>query len=86
MEFDIFSALLIFASSSDDETEETINLEIGDVYEGGIVFHVNSTGEHGLAAAMGDLGIMNWHEAMDSESIDWFVPSISQSWIQDTTP
>ena len=47
MEFDSFSALLIFAYSSDDETEETINLEIGDVYEGGIVFHVNSTGEHG---------------------------------------
>jgi hypothetical protein len=69
--------LLIFGCIKDnDEPQETLNLEIGDVYEGGIIFQLS--GQHGLVAAMEDLGAMNWFDAMDSESNDWSVPSINQ--------
>ena len=44
---------LVFACS-DDSNSEDVNLEIGDIYQGGIVFSVNSSG--GLIAAIGDLG------------------------------
>jgi hypothetical protein len=72
------SAFLIFACSSDDSTVETVNLEIGDVYENGIVFQVNGNGTSGMLAKTGDTGLMNWYEAMDSESNDWTVPTIYQ--------
>jgi hypothetical protein len=36
-------------------TENTPQREVGDLAEGGIVFYVDETGEHGLVAAMEDL-------------------------------
>ena len=36
------------------------NPEIGDYCFGGIVFYIDSTGEHGLVAAMEDLGEFQW--------------------------
>jgi hypothetical protein len=69
---------IIFGCSNDSDEPETLNLQIGDIYENGIIFQLNSTGEHGLVASMGDLGGMNWYEAMDSESNGWYIPSINQ--------
>ena len=74
----LLSALLIFACSSGDSTMETVNLEIGDFYEDGIVFQVNANGTSGMLAKTGDTGLMSWYEAMDSESNDWVVPTIYQ--------
>ena len=37
------------------------NIEIGAIYQGGLVFYVDGTGEHGLVAAMEDLdGFYEW--------------------------
>ena len=71
---------LFFVSSCEDEAQsgyqENISyLEIGDVYEGGIIFQLDDTGQHGLVAKT---GVMNWYKAMDSESNDWSVPTIYQ--------
>jgi hypothetical protein len=33
---------------------------IGDLYNGGMVFYIDSTGQHGLIAAMEDLGQFEW--------------------------
>jgi hypothetical protein len=34
--------------------------QVGDLVEGGIVFYIDETGEHGLVAAMEDLGQFEW--------------------------
>ena len=74
-----FGISLIFGCSKDsDEQLPTEDIQIGDIYDGGIIFQLDSTGEHGLVAAMGDLGGMNYYEAMDSESNGWYVPNINQ--------
>ena len=37
------------------------NLDIGDIYEGGMIFYIDETGQHGLIAAMEDLeGTYEW--------------------------
>ena len=41
-------------------TENTPQREVGDLAEGGIVFYVDETGQHGLVAAMEDLGAYEW--------------------------
>jgi len=42
-------------------TENTPQREVGDLAEGGIVFYVDETGQHGLVAAMQDIeGIYEW--------------------------
>jgi hypothetical protein len=37
-----------------------LNYTIGDLVEGGIVFYIDETGEHGLVAALEDLGSYEW--------------------------
>ena len=69
---------IVFSCSKDSDEPETLTLQIGDTYAGGIVFQVNGNGTSGLVARTGDSGTMNWSEAMDLESNGWFVPSISQ--------
>ena len=68
----------VFSCSKDSDEPDTLNLQIGDTYAGGIVFQVNGNGTSGLVARTGDSGAMSWYEAMDSESNGWYVPSISQ--------
>ena len=41
-------------------------VKIGDLYGGGIVLYVDSTGEHGLVCQAEDLGILRWDEAVKS--------------------
>ncbi len=56
--------------------------EIGDEANGGVVFYVDNTGEHGLVAAKGDIGLYIWEEAMNKCTEitlhgyrDWYLPS-----------
>ena len=72
--FVLFFIPLVFACSSDDSNSGDVSPEIGDIYQGGIVFSVNSSG--GMIAAIGDLGVMNWGEAKGHESDDWYLPSV----------
>ena len=43
-----------------DGNQTAINYEIGDLAEGGIVFYIDETGEHGLVAALEDSGQFEW--------------------------
>jgi len=44
----------------DCDGNELPEYQVGDFAEGGIVFYVNETGEHGLVAAVEDLGLFEW--------------------------
>ena len=41
-------------------TTNSITLAIGQTYEGGIIFYLDVTGQHGLIAAPSDQGTVNW--------------------------
>ena len=58
----LLAPLLVFVSSCEEESNNVEPLyEIGDVTEGGIVFYIDETGEHGLVAASEDLeGTYKW--------------------------
>lgn len=61
----IFLLLAIYVAtisckSDDDIQMNTVNLSIGDEYQGGIVFYIDETGEHGLIALQYDLGRAEW--------------------------
>jgi len=73
----------LFACSSDPKIEN-LNSEIGDIYEGGIVYSVN-TGGGGMIVTMNDIGIGNWYQAGNMSennstggSNEWYLPSINQ--------
>ena len=58
-------------------------LQIGDEYQGGVIFFLDATNEHGLVASKHDLsGEADWDEAMDFCSqytaggfTDWRLPT-----------
>ena len=59
-----------------------IKLEIGQYYQGGIIFHLDENAEHGLIAAKKDLDECNWYDAKEKcEELklngydDWYLPS-----------
>ena len=66
--------------------------KIGDSYNGGIVFYVDGTGQHGLIAAKDDMtgssgkaeGFFNWYGAKVAANTftegycDWFLPNKEQ--------
>ena len=59
-------------------------IQIGDYYQGGIVFQINEDGT-GLVADLQDLGLMDWDSAMDAAPSatsqgydDWYLPSIDE--------
>ena len=59
--FLLLIAPLFIISSCEDNNGGNSNLEIGDASQGGLVFYIDQTGEHGLVAAMEDLeGIYQW--------------------------
>ena len=61
----IFSIML--SCDKDDDNEEQENpLEIGDFHEGGVIFYLDETGEHGLVCAVLDQGF----------NIEWGCPSL----------
>ncbi len=60
------------------------SIEIGDIYEGGIVFQINEDGT-GLVADLQDLGVLIWNDAMSGAADatsqgyeDWYLPSIEE--------
>ena len=65
------------------------NLAIGQAYQGGIIAHLDSTGQYarGLIAATADYnGVLNWQGAMDycngldvgtyDDEFNWYLPSV----------
>ena len=42
-------------------TIEGISLSIGDIYQGGIIFWLDDSGEHGLVAAISDQNTVQWY-------------------------
>jgi len=66
--------------------------KIGDSFNGGVVFYVDGTGQHGLIAAKADMtgssgkaeGFFNWYAAKMAASTfidgycDWFLPNKEQ--------
>lgn len=52
------SITVISCNSSDDI--QNPNLKIGDDYQGGIIFYIDATGEHGLIAYSADLNEAPW--------------------------
>ncbi len=53
-------------SCSSDDTEETPTpLVIGDFYQGGVIFHLDETGDHGLICSVADQGF----------NIEWGCPT-----------
>jgi hypothetical protein len=48
-------------NACEDNNGGNSNLEIGAIYQGGLIFYIDETGEHGLVAAMEDLpGTYEW--------------------------
>ena len=48
-------------ASIDNNSCEYLQIEIGSIFQGGIVFYVDETGEHGLVAALEDMeGAYEW--------------------------
>jgi len=44
----------VLSCSSDDNAPPPIVLQLGDLHEGGIIFYLDETGEHGLVCALKD--------------------------------
>jgi hypothetical protein len=73
----LFIPFVFSCLKEDSDEPDTLNLQIGDMYAGGIVFQTGN-GEGGMIAMNVDSGAMRYWEAMELESNGWFVPSISQ--------
>ena len=54
----ILSITLISCNSDDDN--QSFNFEIGDDYQGGVIFYIDDTGEHGLIVHTLDLDAAPW--------------------------
>ena len=78
----LFAFVLFACSGNDSDEPETLSLQIGDAYAGGIIFQLNKdfngTVTSGMVARTGDSGTMRHSQAMNLESNGWLVPSISQ--------
>ncbi|MGI8951532.1 MAG: DUF1566 domain-containing protein [Chitinophagaceae bacterium] len=42
--------------------EKILSFSIGQHYQGGIIFYIDNTGQHGLIAATEDIGLIQWVE------------------------
>lgn len=65
-----------------DQIQASIKPALGLLYQGGIIFYLDASGEHGLIAAQRDQGRMSWPDAaksLDSLSVqgytDWRLPT-----------
>lgn len=58
----LMSISIAYSCSNDDDTttNEPLTFEIGDSHEGGFIFYLDATGEHGLIASEADLGEAGW--------------------------
>jgi uncharacterized FlaG/YvyC family protein len=73
--------------SADDNVKDNLNIKIGKHYEGGLVFYIDNTGEHGLVCSK----ILSGQEGNNFEEAknlcdnyisvnfkDWYLPSIDE--------
>ena len=59
--FRIFILLVFLSSCGGSSTNEpSPNIQIGDYHEGGIVFYVDESGQHGLVASVSNIGSFDW--------------------------
>ena len=52
-------SLIVFQSCNNDDDDgepQSPTLAIGDFHEGGVIFYIDDSGEHGLACDIDDLG------------------------------
>lgn len=54
--FALVTFLIASIQACHDTVETNPSLNIGDLYEGGVIFYIDSTGEHGLICALLDQG------------------------------
>ena len=81
--FTISLGLLLFGCKNENIVEPPPNMfEIGDTYEGGIIFNLDQTGGHGKICSAEDLGTFDWNGAkVACENYygegysDWYLPS-----------
>jgi len=53
--------LFFISSCEEEDIDENVVIELGAIYQGGMIFHIDQTGEHGLVAALQDLdGTYEW--------------------------
>ncbi len=48
--------IISMQSCSSDDNETTTQLSIGDFHQGGVIFYLDETGEHGLINSVADQG------------------------------
>ena len=58
--FILLALSIIFISCNSENETQSLNFEIGDEYQGGIIFYIDATGEHGLIAYTSDLNEAPW--------------------------
>jgi hypothetical protein len=57
----LITPLFFISSCEEDDVDENVVIELGAIYQGGMIFHIDQTGEHGLVAALQDLeGLYEW--------------------------
>jgi len=86
----LFTVLVLVSLSS---LSSAATPQVGESYGGGIVFYIDSTGQHGLIAAKSDMtghsdgkqeGELNWYDAKTAANAfaegycDWFLPNREQ--------
>jgi len=66
------------------DCDGNINVQIGDEAFGGIIFYVDETGEHGLVAALEDIGEFDGYDASEAAYNfifeiynDWYLPDMT---------
>jgi hypothetical protein len=62
----ILISIVAFLFSCEKDSDPEPSIAIGDFHEGGVVFYVDETGEHGLVCAVSDQG----------SEIEWGCPSL----------
>jgi hypothetical protein len=62
--------------------EKSIKLKVGQKHQGGIIFYIDNTGEHGLICLEHDLNNFDWYSAIEACErlkkngyVDWYLPS-----------